>query len=674
MKRVWLLLVFILLFNVVTIGNAVPDEKELEESLVQFKQKTEGLFESEDKKLISPLMEFLLDWKTIAILGVLIMTSLITLTYTIAISFNIPELRAWADVELSEAISSVLIITLIMGAIVFAGGSVENLMCNDVNFAHKDYCSDTNLKNEFMVSSVALDYVNLLIGTTEDLYFDLLEENLEMSAQAQETRTVGVVYQMFLNFAFSGKFNPHLSIYSEKFQQELQSLDGILFSVNSQKFLLESISMVVAPLLIMLGAILRSFFLTRKTGGLLIATGIGFLLVLPATYVLSSYTIKTTVYGAESISGGSKFSAVCPKACKIIPPAGFDSKKSYSYSKMIDILYEDPNIGEEDVKAFLNGTIRKVIVTTLDADDVEVIKEYTSCQYYDADPEDDLECDISCRELPFPTGIDFCMYQRESCANMPEECKIVRKVKGDIPIYELGGQIDEDDLEGYLPNADEVMGEGFKEIVTTTGLCREECRSIPPLKVDCNKWCPSQCLYQYSDGEVNPDCRNACGEDGRDKHGNCKNNDHPCRELYHSASGKDLIKDNLVKPEDTCVEIIPTLVREKGHISALEGGCYECIYLFDSGFRFTPQIHTDCATLCGGDYGGSSPVYLEDLDVTMNKIDGFVGPSDIKSVSKLMIPAYILPIFNLVITFMFIQTLSPLIGGDVNIPGLMRAI
>jgi hypothetical protein len=37
-----------------------------------------------------------------------------------------------------------------------------------------------------------------------------------------------------------------------------------------------------------------------------------------------------------------------------------------------------------------------------------------------------------------------------------------------------------------------------------------------------------------------------------------------------------------------------------------------------------------------------------------------------------MIPAYLLPLFNIVATLVFIKGLSGLIGGDIEIPGISK--
>jgi len=47
---------------------------------------------------------------------------------------------------------------------------------------------------------------------------------------------------------------------------------------------------------------------------------------------------------------------------------------------------------------------------------------------------------------------------------------------------------------------------------------------------------------------------------------------------------------------------------------------------------------------------------------------------DVKNVGVFMIPALVLPLFSLVIVVAFIRVLSPILGGDMDIPGLSRII
>ena len=51
-----------------------------------------------------------------------------------------------------------------------------------------------------------------------------------------------------------------------------------------------------------------------------------------------------------------------------------------------------------------------------------------------------------------------------------------------------------------------------------------------------------------------------------------------------------------------------------------------------------------------------------------------VGREDIKSISKMMIPAYVLPLLNILVTLMFIKTFSQILGGDIEIPGVPKVL
>jgi hypothetical protein len=52
--------------------------------------------------------------------------------------------------------------------------------------------------------------------------------------------------------------------------------------------------------------------------------------------------------------------------------------------------------------------------------------------------------------------------------------------------------------------------------------------------------------------------------------------------------------------------------------------------------------------------------------------EGLVGRAEIQQVSKLLVPAYVLPLFNIVATLVFIKGLSNLLGGDIDIPGISK--
>ncbi len=53
---------------------------------------------------------------------------------------------------------------------------------------------------------------------------------------------------------------------------------------------------------------------------------------------------------------------------------------------------------------------------------------------------------------------------------------------------------------------------------------------------------------------------------------------------------------------------------------------------------------------------------------------GMVGRQDIMNVASLLLPAYALPVFDILVTIIFIRTFAPLFGGDYYLPGLGKVI
>jgi hypothetical protein len=56
------------------------------------------------------------------------------------------------------------------------------------------------------------------------------------------------------------------------------------------------------------------------------------------------------------------------------------------------------------------------------------------------------------------------------------------------------------------------------------------------------------------------------------------------------------------------------------------------------------------------------------------KLPGAQGELDAKNVGVLLVPALVLPLFCIVIVISFIRVFSPVLGGDIEIPGLSRII
>jgi hypothetical protein len=100
-------------------------------------------------------------------------------------------------------------------------------------------------------------------------------------------------------------------------------------------------------------------------------------------------------------------------------------------------------------------------------------------------------------------------------------------------------------------------------------------------------------------------------------------------------------------------------------------GCFDC----DMDCTYYPAIRTDCSDLCS-DEALAGPVDILPDDF-MRSLPGAKTSEDgawAKSIGVLYIPAVVLPLFCIVIVIAFIRILSPILGGDIEIPGLGRII
>ena len=117
--------------------------------------------------------------------------------------------------------------------------------------------------------------------------------------------------------------------------------------------------------------------------------------------------------------------------------------------------------------------------------------------------------------------------------------------------------------------------------------------------------------------------------------------------------------------EDSCIYVLP----DPDLINAEQ--CNSCLFV-PQAFTFDPPVYNNCADLCSPNPSG--PPRVSPADFARRTKEGMIGPEDIKSVASLLLPAYVLPLLNIVVTLMFIRSFSNMLGGDIEIPGLAKII
>lgn len=760
------------------------------------------------------------DWQFYTVMAMLLMVGLVAIAYAIATAFSLPDLRAWADVELGEIFASALVLVFIMGIIFFVDEAVRGTVAPSFPAA----CPSG--EEGFCPARIASVYLEGYTESAGEVYRDIMIKNIDKAKEATAGGMTGAQDMIYGYISFRFREKPEEMVIVEMYDQLLQYMGTVLVSLSAQSFLLGFLTMRLAPIAIFLGIILRSFFLTRKLGGLLLAFGLGFLFIFPLTYALAWFTLDATVYGGQRAATGQL--NPCPEVClpfsrivkysegvrseiveieevrEAVYDDCMDSLDEFDESgRSIDCLEEAARerlscinscktakssecfsgceehcVGEgleragactERCEGYCRGlgvhepsempteeemAVWRACMDPCESDndcaardaawsecfhgcsaergcdrESETIAEECDAEcplaecpvvvvdgeeYCNAEADEKIiklenrsiiqvgECPgATCKEygycefdpcgfpIPYHQGCTYPSGWRSSYYSVASDVCNTRLFDPDDPAY---SEFDESELYG-CPEECRVLAP-LKNILKPTGdmwghypptgqnddgclnrICKEYYKDeeeyciealgyteenvdqcIPynwPVDWRCKRYgidCPSQCMWITTSGKTDDDCPETC-EKYRPDYEGLSNPQDP---LY-------LWENNLSRK--TCMYIIPDVVFEEPE------RCTACAFVAEKGLTFKPQMIMDCAKFCGAE---SNLVMAEDPATMTNKVGGLIGPDEVKSVSKLMIPAYVLPLFNLAVTLMFIITLSPMLGGDIDIPGMMR--
>ncbi|MDD5096496.1 MAG: hypothetical protein PHY95_03205 [Candidatus ainarchaeum sp.] len=651
----------------------------------------------------STLAQVAANWRVLSILVVMLSVGLVAIAYAIANAFSLPDLKAWADVEKGELFTSVIIVISLVGILVFVEGAGMAL-AEESSF--RGMCREAFLGGDFCPAVIARSYLDSYAGAAEDLYKDLSVRKIEKAQDAYRGHSITSVFllweiPLYLGTSFR-EWDVGYNTYDvEMYDQELQMLGTMLSTIYAQRYIINALSLRIAPLCLVLGIVLRSFFLTRKLGGLLMAFGVGFLLVFPASYAIAYLTLQSTIYGNPTVNAGPV--VACPEACTLPPiiaaktgitatggeSVGLTAKELEDAIRASTDYAEDPAGVESSISALKNGTI-----PSYSYDDGDGHYTISSC----ITPAQLEACPMHCRQIPYPFQLPECL--KATCTSpVPTTGRIAPAC---VRVIYFNETVRDDPLlQKYIEDFD---------------ICPEKCRTKIPkwgrmwdyyyspgmetagrqVNFEVFEECPPQCRWISTSNETDSECSDLCKNVHKQVldwgcHGaDCCSPAHGFSggwrvegdyEGYGEWCGKDYYQFPLdpeaewAKGDDTPDDPTDDFYEGTTYIipdAAFTEDCEPCLYVFDKGLAYKPQVISDCVTLCGAAL--STARTYEDPATMTNKMDGLVGPTEMKSVAKLIIPAFVLPLFGLAITLMFIQSLSPMLGGDIDIPGMMRML
>lgn len=653
------------------------------------------------------LTSILVRWKLVSAILLAIMLSILVILRMINNSLNNRYLSMWINTELNQLFVNALII----GLLILVIGWLDMMSDTIVQEVLTDLSFNTSSGAPPKYIQVADYYLDSYIEVARKDAYHLLRQNVELGKLA--TTRHGWNLQTLPYLAESDNKNAYKRMDMVRNNVIFTHYGRIISSLYIQKIFLDSIGVYVGPFLLLLGVVLRSFFLTRRAGGLFMSIGIGIMFFYPLTYTLMTYTLRLTVAGYNL---APEVSPECPPECGVSPPLGYNTSNQSQVISMDDILpYIPPG-----------SSITDYLSNMTFAQELEDEHNITLCDYACQG------CPVSCRVLVPEFG--ECGCNETACAMCPNVCKIVR-VRSDCLDPDSSAYCPEDECPmvcrtNYtlmIEHADEDCGDcpnscrvRYAEVqvdpsepshlrLVVDPEPPEECRglgaSVYQDCLNCNAYaivvrtnstrcddlcsgCPDYCRIRDTDGNdvsSDPNSASACGS--------CATCPDSCKvEILspgtHSVAGSVVecpeysevpmicrwdpsyttlpsVCDsyNLTLPEEcTAHEIVP---------ESMCDGCVKC----EHDCTIIPPIRTDCGKVCGGIPNGylteSTP---KELLSGLNTIGAKNVFQDTKNVGILYLPAYILPLLSVILTLSFITGLSKVLGGEIEIPGLEKLI
>jgi len=619
------------------------------------------------------------DWRVIAVGMSMIMVIIVAIAYAAGIATDNSEIKAWAAAELTQVFVTVIVIIVFASVITF----LDTFIMMVVDNSNLPFGTCQGQPQPCAIKT-ATEYLDGMIGLAEEQAHDRIVDSVNAGKQSSY-RAGAYATQLLLpipllQLAISGSMTAGYIMDIDRNQVLLEHLGNLLSVMWSQRFFVNVICYKIAPLVLVLGIVTRAFFVTRKLGGLLIAMGIATMYVLPMMYVLNWITLSVTLYGDSILTPGG---GACPAACLARAPLFYSGNKQL-YEKNDTYAYF--GISEDLASQSLKDQMEKLEKGTISSVPGPNGKVAYSCEYYakvSVAGYGQAYCPIECRELPYPmaqTCMNVFNYSnklqpsettRKACSNIPDACRIIRYVNPASP-YSVPPDIENQ--------------------------CRKECRTVPPLKPKCDNTQAFTITYlderdnnKAKATSVTASCANARDyclftqrptiTDPRNRPDGCTSNgvqylssdifvqgdkNKPQKPLNIAVNDSNSMAcPASTTAKQSCLYVLP----DPGLIDTDQ--CNGCLFVRPE-YTFDPPIYANCAQLCNP--GGSGPPKVNPAEFAQKTKEGMYGRPEIKSVAALYLPGYVLPILNILVTLMFVRTFSPILGGDIEIPGLARIL
>ena len=679
---------------------------------------------------VSSGLEILSNWRLLAVLAIIISVIFVAIGYAIGIGFEMPEMEAWARSELTQVFANVIIIIALIGIVAFIDFSTM-LMVNGSGIGGLNCNAGENCLNK-TVNAYLGDYLDAAEAGAMNTLENNLEASAWANRRIGLYCYVIYCAQLGLTTTIAPEYildSDRYGIIFEYYTGLLSSLHAQSFFINEICFkvgpLILALGIVARAfffsrktggLLIAIAAGMMFFFPAMyifdwMTLDMTLTGDNGVQDQLSSCPTECGYSTPLAYYYNSSLGrnvGLTNTSAIY---------ALFDEDESSKARELV--------LGNKSEATGKDG----IIVYSCQ---INSSKSWFSSKYAISGAND--TCDRTCRELPYPTGSSMCnQYSMQlACSAIPEACKVKRIVAEIdtteqakcpkecrmVPPMKSDCNVESDGITagGYClksrfdcrvamlsnlswrPSIDSGL-KGAEKCNTYPKDCvasltaNDSCTWVMPEFGSCDDLCAgcpeecrfldendlknpevSQCFYGYNSsykGEYLAECKScpsACKMNistidavAPKDSTNCSS----CPKTYRLLPAFQVLPSDYTT--DTSVyNCSLTSCPKEYRANVTRSACEACADV-EEKYTYDPPINFDCADLCKPPDNSPSK---SSGDYTKIGEEGLVGREEIKSVSKLMIPGYLLPLFNITATIVVIRALSGMLGGDLEIPGL----
>jgi hypothetical protein len=656
-------------------------------------------------------------WQVLAIMSLLLSGILVAIAYMVGTGFEMPEVKAWASNEFVQIIANALIIVSLIVTIAFIDGLVLAIAAGSGLNVAACYVGGQGCLQE-----TAIMYLEDYQETAQEGARSVLQQNVWANRAANIRLgfycTTAFLPLFCLQAGGTSTILGHYVLDVDFYSIIFEYYTNLLSSMEAQRFFVTEISFKMGPVILAIGIVARTFFFTRKMGGLLIAVAAGVMFFFPGMYIFDWVTLDMAVNGDKLLD---EEEVSCPAECSIAAPLAY-----YSGGVLM---------APQDVYGAFSAA---------DADFAAQIVDGSLASRTGSNPEspangqlvvscfagDYANCPRECRELPYPAAGGGCadVNAQIACSALPAECKIVRFVDTSAPQFDndeynrcpasckvvpplrsnCNADIDDDgDTDACLasrfdcrmakrnnldwrPSTVDVEGSNYFECVLASQCpasltASDSCVWVVPDSGRCDELCvecPAECrIRDAALSDLPAQCKN---EDEDALSAACS----ACITNYDSCTVGMNDITSLNPPAGQCGScpahrriIYSTLPNEyitggcdieacsrDYRVAIPRNTCESCLFTEES-YVYDPPINTQCSEQCAP--SGNVPT-KKPGEYTKIGAEGLVGKPEVQNVAKLLVPVYVLPLFNIVATLVFIKGLSQILGGDIEIPGITK--